>query len=97
MGPFNPFTARNKNTRVRWFENELSKFYTYVESQPLLTHDQELQYGKALNMWMRVLNLRDQTLVPLLNLHDLHSKLLLGGRETLDLLLEPLQLGILEF
>jgi len=60
MGPFNPFTARNKNTRVRWFENELSKFYTYVESQPLLTHDQELQYGKALNMWMRVLNLRDK-------------------------------------
>lgn len=60
MGPFNPFTARNKNTRVRWFENELSKFYTYVESQPLLTHEQELQYGKALNMWMRVLNLRDK-------------------------------------
>ena len=38
----------------------------------------------------RVLNLRDQTLVPLLYLHDLHPELLLGGRESLDLLLEPL-------
>ena len=60
MGAFNPFTSRSKNTKVRWFDSELSKFYTFVESQPRLTHEQELQYGKALNMWMRVVSQRDQ-------------------------------------
>jgi len=56
MGGFNPFTSRSKNTKVRWFDNELTTFYTYVENQPLLTHQQELQYGKALSMWGRVVN-----------------------------------------
>ena len=56
MGGFNPFTSRTRNTNVRWFDNELTTFYTYVENQPLLTHEQELQYGKALNMWARVVN-----------------------------------------
>ena len=60
MGAFNPFTSRQKNTRVRWFDTELSKFYTYVENQPLLTHEQELQYGKALSMWMQVCSVRDR-------------------------------------
>lgn len=60
MGPFNPFSNRPKNTKVRWFETELSKFYSHVENQPLLTHTQELQYGKAMSMWLRVCTLRAQ-------------------------------------
>jgi RNA polymerase sigma factor (sigma-70 family) len=52
--PFNPFTARNKNTNVKWFEADLEKFYTFVENQPLLTAEQETSYGKALRMWMQV-------------------------------------------
>jgi len=58
MGAFNPFTSRSRNTKVRWFDSELASFYAYVESQPLLTHEQELQYGKALHMWMKVVNQR---------------------------------------
>lgn len=60
MGAFNPFTSRQKNTRVRWFDTELAKFYTYVEGQPMLTHEQELQYGKSLSMWMQVCGVRDR-------------------------------------
>lgn len=51
---FNPFTARNKNTNVKWFEADLEHFYLFVENQPLLTPEQEISYGKALRMWMQV-------------------------------------------
>jgi RNA polymerase primary sigma factor len=56
--PFNPFTARSRNTNVRWFEADLDKFYTFVEEQPLLTAEQEFQYGKALRMWVQIENMR---------------------------------------
>lgn len=51
---FNPFSQRVKNTRVKWFESDLEAFYAFVEAQPLLTAEQELQYGKALKMWINV-------------------------------------------
>ena len=51
---FNPFSQRVKNTRVKWFESDLEAFYVFVESQPLLTAEQEMQYGKALKMWINV-------------------------------------------
>ena len=54
MQPFNPFTARQKNTKVKWFEQDLQKFYKFVEDQPLLTAKQEQMYGKALRMWIQV-------------------------------------------
>lgn len=58
LQPFNPFTARHKNTRVRWFESDMENFYLFVEQQPLLTHPQELQYGKAMSMWFQVEQMR---------------------------------------
>ena len=51
---FNPFLGRNKNTNVKWYETELENFYEFVEKQPLLTAEQELQYGKALQMWTQI-------------------------------------------
>jgi RNA polymerase sigma factor (sigma-70 family) len=57
---FNPFTARQRNTKVKWFEADLDAFYMFVEDQPLLTAEQELQYGKALKMWIQVENVREQ-------------------------------------
>jgi RNA polymerase sigma factor (sigma-70 family) len=54
MQPFNPFTSRQKNTNVKWFEADLEKFYTFVENQPLLSAAQEQLYGKALKMWFQV-------------------------------------------
>jgi RNA polymerase sigma factor (sigma-70 family) len=58
--PFNPFTARHRNTKVKWFETDLENFYSFVETQPLLTAEQELQYGKALKMYIQVEKLRNQ-------------------------------------
>ena len=52
--PFNPFTARNRNTNVKWFETDLDRFYNFVESQPLLTAEQEIAYGKALKLWISI-------------------------------------------
>eukprot|EP01041_Mallomonas_annulata_P012512 gene12512-26361_t len=57
--PFNPFTARHKNTKVKWFEADLEAFYTFVEEQPLLTAEQELQYGKAMKMGSQVELMRE--------------------------------------
>lgn len=57
---FNPFTARNKNTNVKWFESDLDAFYIFVEQQPLLTAQQEVQYGKAMQMWTNVEQIRDR-------------------------------------
>lgn len=56
--PFNPFSQRSKNIKVRWFEADLDAFYAFVEDQPLLTADQELQYGKAMRMWVQVEQMR---------------------------------------
>lgn len=56
--PFNPFTARRRNTKIRWFESDLESFYSFVEGQPLLTGEQELKYGKAMKMWKQIENLR---------------------------------------
>lgn len=55
---FNPFTSRNKNSKVKWFEADLEVFYDFVESQPLLTAEQELQFGKALRMSIHVEKIR---------------------------------------
>mmetsp|Transcript_1470 Transcript_1470/g.2414 ORF Transcript_1470/g.2414 Transcript_1470/m.2414 type:complete len:404 (-) Transcript_1470:152-1363(-) len=57
---FNPFSNRNKNSHVQWFEADLTSFYDFVEDQPLLTAEQELQYGKAVSMWSRVEKMRTQ-------------------------------------
>lgn len=57
---FNPFTQRQKNNKVRWFESDLDAFYSFVEEQPLLTATEELQYGKSLRLWSQVEQLRDQ-------------------------------------
>ena len=57
--PFNPFSQRSKNIKVRWFEADLDAFYAFVENQPLLTADQELQYGKAMRMWIQVEQMRN--------------------------------------
>lgn len=62
---FNPFTTRNRNTHVQWFDAELQSFYDFVEDQPLLTAEQEFQYGKALQMWKQVEKLRTQVQVKL--------------------------------
>lgn len=62
---FNPFTTRNRNTHVQWFDAELQSFYDFVEEQPLLTAEQEFQYGKALQMWKQVEQLRTQVQVKL--------------------------------
>jgi RNA polymerase primary sigma factor len=51
---FNPFSNRNKNTHVAWFEADLVSFYNFVEEQPRLSAVQELQYGKAVAMWSKV-------------------------------------------
>jgi len=60
INPFNPFAGRAKNTKVKWFETDLESFYAFVESQPLLNAEQELQYGKVLRMWMQIEQIREQ-------------------------------------
>lgn len=57
---FNPFANRNRNTNVKWYEAELESFYTFVQNQPLLSAEQELQYGKALQMWSQVEQMREK-------------------------------------
>ena len=60
MHAFNPFSNRNKNTKVKWFNQDLEPFYAFVETQPLLTAEQELHYGKALKMWIHVEKKREE-------------------------------------
>ena len=67
--PFNPFSQRTRNTRVKWFEADLDAFYTFVENQQLLTAEQELTYGKALRMWIQVEQIR-KTMKEKLSVHD---------------------------
>ena len=57
---FNPFTARNRRSKIRWYESDLQTFYDFVENQPLLSAEQELQYGKALKMYVQVEKLRNK-------------------------------------
>ena len=58
--PFNPFSQRQKNTRVQWFEKDLETLYGFVASQTLLTAEQELLFGKALHMWSSMAQVRTQ-------------------------------------
>ena len=58
--PFNPFTARQKNTKIKWFETDLESFYSFVQSQPLLTPEQEFLYGRTIRMWTQVEHIRSQ-------------------------------------
>lgn len=51
---FNPFTTRNRNERIYWYELEMQHFYDFVEAQPLLNANQELQYGKAMKIWQSI-------------------------------------------
>lgn len=51
---FNPFTQRQKNINVKWFENDLDHFYKFIESKPLLTAKQERWYGKAVKLWIAI-------------------------------------------
>jgi RNA polymerase primary sigma factor len=50
---FNPF-LRERKTQNRWFEPSLTQFFEFVDTQRLLTAEQELQYGKAIKMWQHV-------------------------------------------
>ena len=77
--PFNPFTARNRNTNVKWFETDLDRFYSFVENQPLLTAEQEIAYGKALKLWISVEKKRD----------ELYERKALNASLELSSLLEP--------
>jgi RNA polymerase primary sigma factor len=56
---FNPL-LRRKNSRVRWFETELTEFYNFVEAQQLLNHEQEKKYGKAIRMWTQIESARER-------------------------------------
>lgn len=61
VNSFNPFTSSHqKNSHIQWFEADLNSFYHFVEQQPLLTAEQELQYGKAISMWSQVEIMRTQ-------------------------------------
>lgn len=62
---FNPFTTRNKNTNVKWYESDLDSFYAFVEQQPLLTAAQEVQYGRALQRWIQVEQIREKLRIQL--------------------------------
>ena len=55
---FNPFSERSRNFKVRWWEADLNAFYAFVETQPLLTADQEMQFGKAMRMFVQVEQMR---------------------------------------
>lgn len=57
---FNPFSSRNRNKNIQWFEADLETFYRFVEQQPLLTNEQEIKYGRALRMWQKVEELREK-------------------------------------
>ena len=57
---FNPFSSRTRNKNIQWFEADLETFYRFVEQQPLLTNEQEVQYGKALRMWQKIEQLREK-------------------------------------
>ena len=57
---FNPFSSRTRNKNIQWFEADLETFYRFVEQQPLLTNEQEIQYGKALRMWQKTEQLREK-------------------------------------
>jgi len=54
---FNPF-LNNKNTNVNWFSPELAPFFSFVESQELLTAEEELLYGKAVKLQAQVEQIR---------------------------------------
>jgi RNA polymerase primary sigma factor len=58
--PFNPFSSRSRNTKIKWFEADLETFYSFVENQPILTADQELKYGKALQIWLKTEQYREE-------------------------------------
>ena len=60
---FNPFTSRNKNSRLKWFEVDLERFYSFVNDQPLLTAEQEHWCGKAVKLWIQVEKERDNLIV----------------------------------
>lgn len=51
---FNPFTQRQKNRNIKWFESDLNKFYKFIESKPLLTAEQEVWHGKAVSLWITI-------------------------------------------
>ena len=57
---FNPFTSRQRNTRIKWFETDLESFYSFVQAQPMLTAEQELLYGRTIKMWTQIEHIREQ-------------------------------------
>jgi len=59
---FNPFTSRQRNTRVKWFEADLEAFYTFVETQPMLSSEQEFLYGRTIRLLSQVEGVREQLL-----------------------------------
>ena len=54
---FNPF-LNNKNTNVNWFSPELAPFFSFVETQELLSPEQELLFGKAVKLQAQVEQIR---------------------------------------
>eukprot|EP01040_Poterioochromonas_malhamensis_P011779 gene11779-12851_t len=59
LQPFNPFTSRNRNNKVRWHNDNLDIIYHYIVNQPLLTMKQEFQLGRAIQFWNRLENVRE--------------------------------------
>jgi RNA polymerase primary sigma factor len=59
---FNPFSARQRNTRIKWFETDLESFYAFVQAQPLLKPEQEFLFGRTIKMWSQVEHIREQLL-----------------------------------
>lgn len=57
---FNPFTSRQRNTRIKWFETDLEAFYTFVETQPMLSSEQEFLYGRTIRLLGQVEGVREQ-------------------------------------
>lgn len=56
---FNPF-LRNRNTGVKWYDEDMNNFYEFVANQQLLTVQQEQQYGKVLKMWSHVKQVKEE-------------------------------------
>jgi RNA polymerase sigma factor (sigma-70 family) len=56
---FNPF-LRQRKLNNRWYEPSLAKFFEFVDTQHLLTPEQETQYGKAIKMWLYVESIKQK-------------------------------------
>lgn len=80
---FNPFSSRNRNKNIQWFEADLETFYRFVEQQPLLTNEQEIKYGRALRMWQKVEELREKMQIVKIEQEDAEAEAAEAAEEAL--------------